>query len=184
MYCSNIDPCPSKNRLARMCSIVHIVTNVNTSTISLFRSRPSRTGSLGQQTSTSHLDSSGILSVKQRNTVKRAVRSAQQAAGSSPGKQTPFDTRCQNAVALHVQTEWRGITNGKASGISMDGTDGSMNHLVESISLATLLERNNDHDDDFHMDKHQIVCVWHQFKDDDCYDEASPQQHGADRQLL
>jgi hypothetical protein len=60
----------------------------------------------GEHTASSHSSSSGILSVKQRSTVKRAVRSSRQSVGSqvhaglenfSPGKRIPFDSRSQKA---------------------------------------------------------------------------------------
>ncbi len=69
-----------------------------------------------KHTSTSHLVSSGILSVKQRSAFKRAVRSALQAVGSqvqaimensSPDKRIPCDSRGQNAVSMLVRNERR-----------------------------------------------------------------------------
>ncbi len=60
----------------------------------------------GEHTPESHSRSSGILSVKQRSAVKRAVRSSPQLVGSqvhaglenfSPGKRIPFNSRSQKA---------------------------------------------------------------------------------------
>ena len=46
-----------------------------------------------------------------------------------------------------------------------DDTEGSMNRLAESKSLATLIARHNDPKDPFHLDEHEPVCVGHQFAD-------------------
>jgi hypothetical protein len=63
----------------------------------------------GEHTASSHTRSSGILSVKQRSAVKRAVRSSPHAVGSqvhanlenfSPGKRVPFDSRSQQASSV------------------------------------------------------------------------------------
>jgi hypothetical protein len=48
-------------------------------------------------------------------------------------------------------------------GIKLDGPEGSMNQLVESLSLVKFLARNNNPADSFHMDEHQVVCVRHPF---------------------
>jgi hypothetical protein len=65
-------------------------------------------------TRTIHLVSNGILSVKQRSTVRRAVRSSPQAVGSQvhanmenfiPCKQILFDVRSQNAALRLIRNE-------------------------------------------------------------------------------
>jgi hypothetical protein len=53
----------------------------------------------------------------------------------------------------------------RVGGIDLDGSEGAMNQLAESLSLVKLLEKHNDPADPFHMDEHQPVCVGHQFKD-------------------
>jgi hypothetical protein len=123
--------------------------------------------------SAQHLVSSGILSVKQRCAVKGAVSSAPHTIGSQihanlenfgPCKRVPFDSRSQNAGARLVRTQWQEIMEDRVPGIGIDGTDGCMNRLHESLCLETLIARHNDPDDEFHMDEHQVVCVGHQFK--------------------
>ncbi len=49
--------------------------------------------------------------------------------------------------------------------IDLDGTEGSMNRLANSICLIKLIVLHNDPADDFHMDEHQVVKVGHPFKD-------------------
>jgi hypothetical protein len=53
----------------------------------------------------------------------------------------------------------------RAGGIDLDGSEGAMNRLAESLSLVKFLERHNDPNDPFHMSEHQTVCAGHQFKD-------------------
>jgi hypothetical protein len=127
----------------------------------------------GEHDSSSHLVSSGILSVKQRCAVKGAVRSAPHAVGSqihanlqnfSPGKRVPFDSRSQHAVARLVRAERQEIMADRLPGVGINGTEGCMNRLHESLCLETLIARHNDPDDEFHMDEHQVVSVGHQFK--------------------
>ena len=40
-----------------------------------------------------------------------------------------------------------------------------MTKLAKSLSLKTAIERQNDPDDEYHMDAHQVVCCGYQFKD-------------------
>jgi hypothetical protein len=47
----------------------------------------------------------------------------------------------------------------------LDGTEGSMNCLADSICLIKPIALHSDPADDFHMDVHQVVQVGHQFKD-------------------
>ena len=102
----------------------------------------------GEHDSISHLVSSGILSVKQRCAVKGAVRSAPHAVGSqihvnlqnfSPGKRVPFYSRSQHAVARLVRAERQEIMADRLSGVGIDGTEGCMNRLHESLCLETLI---------------------------------------------
>jgi hypothetical protein len=123
---------------------------------------------------TSHTKSSGILNPKQRGAVERAARSAPLAIGTqihasmqnfSPGRHIPYDRRSRNAVDRLVRKTRRGVMERRIGGIDLDGSEGAMNKLAESLSLVKLLEKHNDPDDPFHMNEHQPVCVGHQFKD-------------------
>ncbi len=114
------------------------------------------------------------MSIKLRIAVKSAVRASPYAVGSqvhanlenfSPGKGVPFDRRNQNAVEHLVRNERKEIMAVTVPGIDINGTEGCMNRLAESIRLIKLIERHNDPADDFHMDEHQVVQVGHQFKD-------------------
>ena len=113
----------------------------------------------------------GALSVKQRGAVKRAVRAAPLAAGQvqdgmldlSPGKHIAYDKRSQNAVSRLVRKERKGIMHERLPGLNVDDTEGSMNSLAESLSLARLIARHNDPNDEYHLDAHEPVCVGHQF---------------------
>ena len=89
----------------------------------------------GEHTASSHSRSSGILSVKQRSAVKRAVRSSPQLVGSqvhaglenfSPGKRIPFDSRSQKAVARLVRSERKEIMAERVPGIDLDNSEGAM----------------------------------------------------------
>jgi hypothetical protein len=113
-----------------------------------------------------------LLSVKQRAAVKRSARSAPLQVGRqihdgmldfSPGKRIPYDQRSQNAVKRLVRKTRKDVMAQRIPGVGVDGTEGSMNRLAESLSLAKFIERHNDPDDPFHLDEHQPVCVGHQF---------------------
>jgi len=128
----------------------------------------------GEHTLQSHVRSSGILNPKQKGAVARAARSAPLALGSqihanmqnfSPGRQVPYDKRSRKAVARLVNKTRRDVMSSRVGGIDLDGSEGAMNQLAESLSLVKFLERHNDPNDPFHMSEHQPVCVGHQFKD-------------------
>ena len=57
------------------------------------------------------------------------------------------------------------VMSERVPSIMLDGSEGSMHELTELISLVKLLQRHNDPADAFHMDKHQVVNVGHQFSD-------------------
>jgi hypothetical protein len=143
----------------------------------------------GEHTASSHSSSSGILSVKQRSTVKRAIRSPQHSVGSqvhaslenfSPGKQVRFDRRSQKAVARLFRSERKEIIAERVPCIDLDDTEGSMKRLADSICLIKLIAQHNYPADDFHMDEHQTVQVGHQIKfKDGSLNAASTQLHGA-----
>ncbi len=52
----------------------------------------------------------------------------------------------------------------RVPGIDIDGTEGSMIRLADSICLMKLITRHNDPADDFYMDEDQVVQVSYQFK--------------------
>ncbi len=91
----------------------------------------------------SHAQSKGILSVKQRNAVINAVELAPLAAGSavqsnlenfSPGKRVASDQRSREAVDRLVSKSRRELMAKRIPGIELDGSEGSMAQLAESLS--------------------------------------------------
>jgi hypothetical protein len=52
----------------------------------------------------------------------------------------------------------------RVPGIGIDGTEGCMNRLAGAICLKKPIALHKDPNDEFHMDKHQVVCIGHQFK--------------------
>ena len=122
----------------------------------------------------SHIHCRGILSVKQRGTIKRAIRAAPMTVGAqlhanmdsfSPGRRVPYDHRSRGAVARLVRSERASVMEQSFPGIKIDGSEGSMNELAESVSFEKLLLRHNDPTDSFHLDAHQVVSLGHQFSD-------------------
>ena len=88
----------------------------------------------------SHIYCRGILSVKQRGTIKRAIRAAPMTVGAqlhanmdsfSPGRRVPYDHRSRGAVARLVRTERASVMEQSFPGIKIDGSEGSMNELAE-----------------------------------------------------
>ena len=102
----------------------------------------------------------------------------------SPGKQVPFDMRSRNAVNQLVRRTRHHIMTERVPGIKLNGSEGSMNQLAESLCLVKVLERHNDPADSFHMSlsEHQVVCLGHQFSDGVSFMCLST-QHGACCQL-
>lgn len=129
----------------------------------------------GEHTPDSHLECTGILSVKQRGTIKRMVRAAPMAVGTqvhanlqhfSPGRRVPYDERSRAAVSRLTRKEREVVLDEQVpGGIKLDGSEGSMNQLADELSLDKLLARHNDPTDSFHMDAHKVVCLGHQFSD-------------------
>ena len=126
----------------------------------------------GEHGPASHIHCRGILTVKQRGAIKRAVRAAPMTVGAqvhtnlknfSPGKQVPFDERSRKAVARLARRERAMVMEETIPGIKFDGSEGSMNELAESLSLVKFIEQHNDPNDSFHLDEHQVVCLGHQF---------------------
>lgn len=128
----------------------------------------------GSHTLDSHANAQrGSLSIKQRGAVKRSVRASPLAAPRmvqdglldlSPGKHVAYDKKSQAAVSRLVRKERKEIMHERIPEVD-DDTEGSMNRLAESMSLATLIARHNDPKDPFHLDEHEPVCVGHQFAD-------------------
>ena len=83
----------------------------------------------------------------------------------SPGRRIPYDARSRQAVARIVRKTRAEVLQDRVPGITLDGSEGSMNRLADSISLVKLLKRHNDPADSYHMDEHEVVCVGHQFSD-------------------
>jgi hypothetical protein len=107
----------------------------------------------GEHTLQSHVVSSTILNPKQKGAVERAARSAPLALGTqshasmqnfSPGRHIPNDKRSRNAVSRLVSKTRRDVISGRAGGIDLDGSEGAMNQLAESLSRVKFLERHND----------------------------------------
>jgi hypothetical protein len=122
----------------------------------------------GEHTPDSHIAGKGILFVKQCGTIKRTVRAAPMAVGSqvhanlqnfSPGRRVPYDARSRAAVSHLTRRERAAVLEETVPCITLDGSEGSMNELADSLSLEKLLARHNDPNDSFHMDEHQVVCV-------------------------
>jgi hypothetical protein len=107
----------------------------------------------GEHTMQSHVISSSILNPKQKGAVERAARSAPLALGSqihtsmqnfSPGRHIPYDKRSRKAVDRLVSKTRRDVMSRRAGGIDLNGSEGAMNQLAESLSLVKFLERHND----------------------------------------
>ena len=69
-----------------------------------------------------------------------------------PGKHVPYDERSRSAVARLVRRERASVMEKSFPGIKIDGTEGSMNELAESVSFEKLLLRHNDPADSFHLE--------------------------------
>ena len=132
----------------------------------------------GEHDRHSHHATKGILSVKQRNAVIGAVKAAPLSTGAavhsnlknrSPGNHVRSDKRSFRAVDRLVSNTRRELMAGRVDGVDIDGSEGSMVQLAESLSLKRFIERHNDRDDPFHLDEHQTVCVGYQFKNGVCY---------------
>jgi uncharacterized Ntn-hydrolase superfamily protein len=57
----------------------------------------------------------------------------------SPGRRIPYDARSRQAVARIVRKTRAEVLQDRVPGITLDGSEGSMNQLAESISLVHLL---------------------------------------------
>ncbi len=138
----------------------------------------------------------GLRSAKQKGAVKRAVRSAPLSVGRqvhdsmldcNPDKHLPYERRTQSAVGRMVRKTRRDVMAKCIPGVGVDGSEGSMNRLAESLSLSKIIERHNDPDDPFLLEEHQQVCLGYHF-DKRCsllvpLHASPPQQHGALQKL-
>ncbi len=53
----------------------------------------------------------------------------------------------------------------RVGGVNLNGSEGSMYELAESLSLVKFRKLHNNPADPFLMDEHQAVCFGRQFKD-------------------
>ena len=120
----------------------------------------------------SHDGSTGILNVKQKNAVIASVRSCPMITGNavqsnlknfSPDKHVPTTAHNCKAVNRLVSKTRSNLMRDRMQGTDIDGSEGSMIQLAESLSLVQFIKRHNDPDDPFHMDEHQVVCCGYQF---------------------
>ena len=83
----------------------------------------------------------------------------------SQGRRVPYDARSRAAVARLTRHERALVLEETVPCSKLDGSEGSMDELADSLFLERLLARHNDPNDSFHMDEPQVVCVGHQFSD-------------------
>ena len=128
----------------------------------------------GEHERDSHRISTGILSVKQRSAVVNAVKSCPMTTGNavhsnlrnfSPDKHVPCDVKSMKAVNRLVTKTRVNLMRDRIDGAEIDGSEGSMNQLADSLSLLRFIEWHNDPSVNFHLDEHQVVSCGHQFKD-------------------
>ena len=98
----------------------------------------------GEHTPNSHISCRGILSVKQRCTIKRAVRVAPMSRGEqvhvnlqqySPGRRVPYNARSRAAVSRLTRRERAAVMEEQIPDIKLDGSEGSLNELADTLSL-------------------------------------------------
>jgi hypothetical protein len=127
----------------------------------------------GEHDRQSHVQSSGILSPKQRSAIARSVRASPLSGASevmlnlknlSPGKRVAHDARSTGAVRRLVRKERSEVMASRTPGVLLDGSEGSMIELAESLSLQRFIDRHNDPDDPYHLTPHEVVCCAYQFK--------------------
>ncbi len=128
----------------------------------------------GHHQHSSHTSSKGILSPSQRNAVISSVKHSPMTARGSvlcnldsliPDKRLPFDAHSSRAVGRLVDSTRRELLPKNIPvGIEIDGSEGAMIQLAESVSLSRLIARHNDVHDRFHLDEHQPKCLGFQFK--------------------
>jgi hypothetical protein len=70
----------------------------------------------------------------------------------SPYWWVPYDARSRQAVASIVRHTRAKVMQDRVPSITLDGSEGSIYCLANSISLVKLLERHNNPADSYHMD--------------------------------
>ena len=97
--------------------------------------------------------STGILCVKQRSAVVNAVKSCPMTTGNavhsnlwnfSTDKRVPCDVKSMKAVNRLVSKTRVNIMGDRVDGADIDGSEGSMNQLDETLSLLQFIEWHND----------------------------------------
>jgi hypothetical protein len=120
-----------------------------------------------------HVVSSGILSPKQCSAIDRSIKASPLSGPTevllnlknlSPGKRVAHDARSTGAVGRLVRKARSEVMASRTPGVLLDGSEGSMIELAESLSLQRFLDRHNDPDDPYHLKTHEVVCCAYQFK--------------------
>jgi hypothetical protein len=115
-----------------------------------------------------HEEGRDTLTVKQSVAVKTAVKCAPLLTGSqvnanlknfSPGKHVSSDRKSQAALNRLVRKNRKELMAARIPGINIDGTNGSMTLLVQSISLLRHIKKHTDPTDPYHLNEHQTFCL-------------------------
>ena len=80
------------------------------------------------------------------------------------GKRVAHDVRSTGAVGRLVRKARCEVLASRTPGVLLDGSEGSMIELAESLSLQRFIDRHNDPDDAYHLKPHEVVCCAYQFK--------------------
>jgi hypothetical protein len=128
----------------------------------------------GEHDGNSHVqDKSVHLTVSQRSTLKRAIKSApnesarqlvRNSSNFSPGKRTGQDPDSIRSAQRLIAQERRSLALSHTSGVQLDTSNGAMTQLGDKMALEKLIARHNDPDDDYHLNLHQVVCIGNQWK--------------------
>ena len=126
----------------------------------------------GKHDASSHAQSTGILSEKQRHAVRTAVRVAPLSVGSavhaglknlSPGNHVKADKRSRRAVSSLVRQERTVLAEERSAGVDVDGSYGAMIEFAMQKDFGTKIRRHNDTHDSYHLDEHEVVACGYQF---------------------
>jgi hypothetical protein len=77
----------------------------------------------------------------------------------SPGKHVSCDRKSQAAVNRLVRKNRKELMAARIPGISIDGTNGSITLLVQSISLLRHIKKHIDPAGPSHLNEHQTFCL-------------------------
>ncbi len=77
----------------------------------------------------------------------------------SPGKRVAHDARSTGAVGRLVQKARSEVMASRTPGVLLDGSEGSMIELAESLSLQRFIDRHNDPADP--CKRHRGLCLLH-----------------------